>query len=94
MFGINPGILHSSLELTGRFVRANNILGGVRSSKYKLARVNWSESGRLEQTNRMAQAHNSLEGVCSSGYEFVRANDFESGKVKRRKVEARANKVL
>ena len=94
MFGNNPVILYSSLKQTEGFVQVNSILGGVRSSDYKFARANGSESGRVEQTARMAQANNSLEGVYSSGYEFARTNYFKSGRVERRKVEARATKVL
>ena len=94
MFGNNPVILYSSLERTERFVRANNILGGVRSSEYKFTRANLSESGRVKRIERMAQANQSLEGVRSSEVEFARADYFESGKVERRKREARATRVL
>lgn len=77
--------MYSSLERTRRFVRANSIFGGVRSSEYKFTRANWSESGRVKRTERMGQANQALEGVHSSGYEFARADYFESEKVEQRK---------
>ena len=74
MFGNNPGILYSSLERTGGFVRANSILGGfARVNTSSLERIGASQEGSSE-LGEWLKWTSLWKGVRLSELEFTQAN--------------------